>query len=116
MKVLARITIICLLTLAILSAPARALTLNKDVKVVLTTGIYGLAVGTAAGLVSYPISKSPRTVFIGSSVGLYLGIAVGIYHIFNRDDPGNPLRSEAPPLLELPQDTVAYLRVLNFEF
>lgn len=65
--------------------------MDRDVRSVLRTSAYGALAGTALGVVSLPATKSVRGVFIGTSLGLYLGIAIGIYHITHRDDPGNPL-------------------------
>ena len=73
------------------ATPARAM--DRDVRAVLVAGGYGLLAGTALGLVSYPLTRDTRSIFIGTSVGLYLGLIAGIYYINNRDDPGNPLRS-----------------------
>lgn len=67
---------------------ARAM--SRDVKAVLITGLYGIAAGTALGLISWPMTGSSRAVFIGSSIGMYLGVGTGIYFITHRDDPGNP--------------------------
>ncbi len=72
--------------------PVQLLAIDRDVKAVLVTGTYGLVAGTAAGAISYPMTKSVRGVFIGSSIGLYLGIAAGVYYITHREDPDNPLR------------------------
>lgn len=65
---------------------------NRDQRTVATAGLYGTLVGTLVGLVTLPVTQSGRNVFVGSSVGLYLGLAVGLYHMNHRDDPDNPLR------------------------
>jgi hypothetical protein len=83
------LTLLLIFTVASAS-PAYAV--NRDVRAVLTTRAYKIAAGTALGAVTYPFTHDFRTVLIGSSVGLFLGIAAGIYHINHRDDPGNPLR------------------------
>ena len=38
-----------------------------------------------------PFSQNVRTVFIGTSVGLYLGIVVGLYYVYDRYDQESPL-------------------------
>lgn len=73
--------------------------IDRDTRSVIVAGVYGIGLGTAAGLASYPIHKSGRAIFMGTSIGLYLGIAAGIYHVTHRYDPGNPFgrpRSEVP--------------------
>lgn len=80
------------------NAPAHALSLHPNVKRVIVFGAYGTAFGTLGGLVSLPLSRDWRTLFLGSSVGLYLGLAVGIVyaatysetdHLLNRIVPGS---------------------------
>ena len=66
--------------------------MDRDVKSVLVAAAYGIAGGTVLGLVAWPIAQDSRAIFIGSSMGLYLGTAVGFYHIGSREDPENPLR------------------------
>jgi hypothetical protein len=73
--------------------------LDRDTRSVLVAGGYGLLGGTVLGLASYPLTRDPRSIFIGSAVGLYLGILVGIYYDIERDNPQNPLRSDG---LDLP--------------
>lgn len=74
--------------------PHSARALNRDVKAVIITGGYGILGGTVLGLASVPFTRDARSIFIGSSVGLYLGIAVGVFYVMHRDDPDNPLRTE----------------------
>ena len=78
-----------------MGTPAHAL--NRDVRAVLITSGYGVAAGTILGLASFPLNQNPRSIFIGSSVGLYLGIAVGVYYIFHRYSPENPLHMQPEP-------------------
>lgn len=80
----------------------RAQALERDSRTMLKAGGYGLLAGTAVGLLTWPVSKTSRSVFIGSSIGLYLGLAVGIYHITHRDDPSNPLRADSGPIPPAP--------------
>ena len=93
--------IAALLSIAWPATGAQAM--SRDVKDVLTLGLYGIVAGTALGLATLPLAKSSRAIFIGSSVGLYLGLATGFYHITHRDDPGNPLRSDGGPRLMPPR-------------
>ena len=78
-----------------LVSPAWAV--DRDVRAVLTTSAYGVAGGTLLGLASLPLHRSGRSVFMGTSLGLYLGAIVGFYYIGHRDDRGNPLASVAGP-------------------
>jgi hypothetical protein len=80
-------------SLAFASRPAFAM--SRDVRSVIVAGEYGMLGGTLLGIASLPLARSGRSVFIGTSVGLYLGIVAGIYYIHHRDDPGNPLRRAA---------------------
>src|SRR5687767_13102576 len=83
---------IIFLFLATLFAPQKSYALDTNVRTVIVAGIYGTLIGTGMGLISYPFTKNVRGIFVGSSIGLYLGIIAGIYHIEHREDPGNPLR------------------------
>ena len=49
--------------------------------------------GTIVGAAIVPFSQNVRTLFLGTSVGLYLGIVVGLYYVFDRYDQQNPLRT-----------------------
>jgi hypothetical protein len=98
------VAILCFFALGLSSRDAQAV--NRDVRAVMTTATYGLVLGTAAGLVTWPINGNSRGIFIGASVGLYLGIIAGVYFITHRDDPQNPLNSmnldpSAPPRLAI---------------
>jgi hypothetical protein len=90
-----RATILLAVCAATALAPVRpAHAVDRDVRAVLIGGLYGMAGGTILGLASYPFTQKPRSIFIGTSIGLYLGIAVGFYYIWNRYDPENPLQPE----------------------
>jgi hypothetical protein len=86
-----------LLALAVLaSAPPRpAAAMDRDVRSVLVGGGYGLLGGAVLGLVAYPITQNPRSIAVGTSIGLYLGLALGFYYVWERDNPENPLRPDA---------------------
>src|SRR5262249_6237596 len=73
--------------------PAHAL--DKNIKTVFIAGGYGLLAGTAVGLITLPLTQGIWALFIGSSVGLYLGIVIGVFHVLNRENPQNPLRPQA---------------------
>ena len=62
-------------------------------------GFYGMVGGTVVGFLTVPATGTLRSAFIGSSVGLYLGVAVGVFYWMERDNPGNPLKRG-------PQDTL----------
>lgn len=83
-----------LLSMAILLMPVRSFAVDRDVRAVLTTSAYGAAAGTALGLVSWPLTGKAKNIFLGSAIGLVLGVVAGIYFISNRDDPDNPLRAD----------------------
>jgi hypothetical protein len=90
-----------MLLAAVVATPRPSYALGRDVRAVMTTSLYGIAAGTVLGLGSYAFNHEPRSIAIGSSVGLYLGIIAGIYYINHRDDAGNPLRSDADELRRL---------------
>ncbi len=73
--------------------PAPACAVSREVRTVLVTGLYGAGAGTVLGLTTYPITGEFRSVLMGTSVGLYLGLALGIYFISTPEDPGNPYRA-----------------------
>jgi len=77
------------LSVSVATKPAYAM--DRDVKTVIKYGGYGILVGTGVGLITWPFTQDLRAVFMGTSIGLYLGIAIGIYQVFNRENPQNPL-------------------------
>jgi hypothetical protein len=97
---------ITFLLVTLVSAPS-AHALDRDVKAVLTTSFYGAAVGTVLGLASYPFNGNPRSIAIGTSIGLYLGIIAGFYYIGHREDPGNPLNRRQGANEQFPEPTHA---------
>jgi hypothetical protein len=87
------------LALLLAIAPLQAHALSRNTSTVVTTSLYGIVGGAALGLVAWPLTGSSRALGIGASLGLWLGIAVGIYHNGHRDDPGNPLNALLGPRL-----------------
>jgi hypothetical protein len=75
--------------------------MDKDVRTVLIASGYGAVGGAVVGLVAWPLSERAESIWIGSLVGLTLGVAVGIFHIGHRDDPQNPLNSDGSPQSDL---------------
>jgi hypothetical protein len=75
-----------------LEREARA-AMDPDTLTVTRDGAWGLLGGTLAGLVALPLGGSVREIFLGSSVGLYLGIVVGIYAITHRDELASQISS-----------------------
>lgn len=93
-----------LLFASVLAPSQRACALDRDVKAVIITSLYGAVAGTVLGAASYPFTQSVRGIFMGTSLGLYLGAGAGLYHVNHRDDPENPLNpnsnSRVEPLSE----------------
>jgi hypothetical protein len=73
------------------SMPRNAHALSADTRSILVGGTYGVLGGAALGLISWPLTQNPRSIALGASIGLYLGLIAGIYYIHNRDNPQNPL-------------------------
>lgn len=69
--------------------------MSRDVKSLLKYSGIGLGAGTLVGLVTLPLTQNVNGIWIGSSVGLSLGLIVAIYQIYNRNDPQNPLSPNA---------------------
>ncbi|MGK5088411.1 hypothetical protein WDW86_12705 [Bdellovibrionota bacterium FG-2] len=78
-----------------LFCPLKSYALDQSVATVIKCGEYGIVGGTILGLASLSFSKKPRTVFIGSSLGLYAGILAGFYYASHPEDPYNPFRPNA---------------------
>ncbi len=96
-------TLVSLITILLLLGcltPKRAEALDQSVATVITCGEYGLVGGTFLGLASLSFTKKTRSIFLGSSLGLYAGILAGLYYATHMDDPANPFRSN-PEELEL---------------
>ena len=70
---------------------------TSDLKTLEVFSLYGAGAGTVVGLAGVPFSKSIKTMFVGTSVGLVLGIIAGVYHINNRNNPQNPFNNDFQP-------------------
>lgn len=81
-----------LVTVATLVTAPSAHAIHPNIRRVLIFGGYGLVLGSVVGLVTVPLSQDFRTLFMGSSVGLYVGLALGVYYAATFDDPNNPFR------------------------
>lgn len=84
-----------------LMIPARAEAMDRDLRSVLVAGGYGMVAGTVAGALTLPITQNARTMFVGTSLGLYLGIVVGIYYVLDKDNPLRLRPEERPSRGEL---------------
>jgi hypothetical protein len=91
--------------IASLFCSTRSYAIDSDTRAVIKTGAYGLLGGAALGAAILPLTDSgARSVFIGASVGLYLGIIVGIYYITHKDDPDVPFRVSQSGSLQLGEE------------
>lgn len=74
--------------LVVISAtvPTEAHALSKDTRVLLKSGLYGTLVGAGTGLLSHALGAETQTIFVGASVGLYMGLALGAYYVWDRDE------------------------------
>jgi hypothetical protein len=95
--------------------PARAWALDREVKSVLVAGGYGMVLGTMAGALSVPFTRNARTMFVGTSLGLYLGLVIGIYYVLDKDNPlrlkpGERQGGSDPRLLDQELRSVASVR------
>lgn len=71
--------------------------------------------GTVLGLVTFPATQEVKTIFVGTSIGLYLGIAIGVYYVFDRENASQALRRHAslePPRSEDPGRVGRELRLV----
>ncbi len=93
MKVRVRFGNVALISILIVTAvPARA-ELARSTKTVIKTSAYGALAGLALGAASYPAHRNLRGIFMGASIGLYLGIAAGAYSVWSEDSGDAPLFS-----------------------
>jgi hypothetical protein len=63
-----------------------AYAMDRDVKTLIKAGGYGAIGGALVGLATLPLTRDIRSIFMGSSIGLYLGIAAGVLYIQNRNE------------------------------
>ncbi|MCM2279366.1 MAG: hypothetical protein NDJ89_14925 [Oligoflexia bacterium] len=88
---------VLLLALTLLCVPSTGLALDRDQRAIAVGIFYGAGAGTVLGLASLPLARSGKGVFMGTSIGLYLGLVAALYHIGHREDPENPLRVTTAP-------------------
>ena len=76
--------------------PAQAIEMNQNTRTVFRTAEIGAIGGGIVGVAMLPFAGTgARGVFVGASVGLYLGIAVGFFLVSERRDAEhNPTRAE----------------------
>ena len=73
--------------LIVISSPRPAeAKIHRNLLVIFQAAGIGAIGGTLIGLISVPFSQNVRTVFMGTSVGLYVGAVAGVYFNANRDD------------------------------
>jgi hypothetical protein len=104
----------------VLIAPNPSYSMSPKVKTVLVFGGGGALAGTLLGLLTLPFSSNARGVFMGSSIGLYLGLAGGTALALN----GTPGLTEQffiqsrPSIVDLyaHHETKATLSLLQVEF
>ncbi|OFZ52403.1 MAG: hypothetical protein A2428_12690 [Bdellovibrionales bacterium RIFOXYC1_FULL_54_43] len=82
------------LVLANVVLPVRAGAMDRDVRSVLIAGGYGILGGTVLGIAAFPFTRDGRSIAVGTSIGLYLGIAAGFYYISHREELADSLRGE----------------------
>ncbi len=78
-----------LLALVLISS-LEANAMSKDGRTFLTMGGYGLVGGTVLGLAQYPFTHNTKNIFVGTSIGLYLGLALGAFYVLNDYDAPKP--------------------------
>ncbi len=87
MKVIA---LVCALSFGAATFAPRAEALSRTGRSFLVMGGYGMIGGTVLGVASYPFTHQARTIFIGTSIGLYLGLALGAFYALNDYNPDRP--------------------------
>ncbi len=97
-----------LFSLAAALAPRPARAMSSEVRGVIRIGGYGILGGTLLGLTAYPMTGKVQTVFLGSSVGLYVGLAIGlVYALESEHEPAPWQQSFQEMPLETTQATAA---------
>ncbi len=76
--------------------PTRAYALEHDTRTLLKCGLYGTLGGAATGVLSHALGSNTRSIFVGASVGLYMGLVLGFYYVWDRD-PYASLEKEKRP-------------------
>jgi hypothetical protein len=84
------ILLIALQTGLAMLVPMRAEAMSTEMRGLFRIGAYGLVGGTALGVAAYPMTGDLRTIFVGTSIGLYLGLAIGTIYALQPDDSPPP--------------------------
>lgn len=89
------ITVLTIIVLMIAtSTSGSAKSLDPRVKAVILTSAYGTIGGAVVGLATTAFGGDENNIFIGASLGLYAGIGIGLFLIFN---PRRPKVHETSP-------------------
>lgn len=68
-------------------APQTSWALSKgDKRILKRSAGFGLVLGTAVGVATYPVAKSFMTIVTGAAVGLVTGLIVGAYRLPRDED------------------------------
>jgi hypothetical protein len=89
-KILSTLLVAAILGSTPLAASAESQSLNiagKRAKVVAKSALYGFGGGLVVGLATQVFKKKTRNIFICGSLGMYAGIALGIYVISTSRGP-----------------------------
>jgi hypothetical protein len=101
-------------------AEAKNVTTRKAI-IVGKAALYGLGGGLVIGLASQVVKKRTKNIFVAGSLGMYAGIATGLYLIFSA---GSGVKEyEGPDTYEdfsgwdsyIPHDTTNGLQVVDLE-
>ncbi|MGZ3689438.1 MAG: hypothetical protein ACXVBW_14140 [Bdellovibrionota bacterium] len=96
-----------------MARPAPAQAVDRRVKSFFFWSAIGLGAGTVVGFATLPAHQSLSGAFIGSGVGLFLGVVMGTYLAINiEQDPifYPPESRNAPPQAVLPAQQYALVR------
>lgn len=85
-----RFAILLLMALTLATGSREAHAMSRQVRGLLTLGEYGLVGGTIIGLAAYPLTGEGRSIFIGSSVGLYVGLVFGLGYVLSSNGDEDP--------------------------
>lgn len=96
--------LLCLSLTLLSSRNAQALQAQPvNVRAFMLTTTYGIVAGALLGAASLALSESPgdnlRNIAMGASIGLYLGIGIGVYQVYfsGDDEPAPDAKPGAKP-------------------